>query len=557
MGWRKWIAGWRRPSPAPKPVALPRSSPEEGGDTLFLKGIEADEEGDLDTAILCFERVIAARYDDAEAHHKLGLAYFRQGRIEQAADSFAMAVHFRPDFVDAHFNLALAAQRLGDFARARTDLKRVIALRPEHAEAYNALGAIELECGDSVEAVACFERAVNLAPAYAAAHNNLGYVLFRDLGHYRRGAQHIQTALDLNPADSNAWCNQTIVLSHQGRLDELISVCDQLLAAKPQLHEARLNRALAQLKRGRYEAAWPDYEARKQVRSNYIPRPYTYPEWGGEPLTGKRMLIYAEQGLGDEIMFASCLPDVLRKAESCVIECSARLAPLFQRSFPSAQVHAGSQADNDTAWLRQYEPIDVQAAIGSLPQFLRHHVADFPQHRGYLRADASRAAYWRAALDALGPGIKIGISWRGGMPSTRRDLRSMKLVEWLPLLQCPDSHFVSLQYGDVAREIESFKAEHLLSLHHWEQAHRDYDETAGLIDALDLVISVQTAVVHLGGALGKQTWVMVPAVPEWRYLQQGSSMPWYPSVRLFRQEREGEWQPVVEALAEELRRAAS
>jgi len=269
-------------------------------------------------------------------------------------------------------------------------------------------------------------------------------------------------------------------------------------------------------------------------------------------LRDKRLLVYAEQGLGDQIMFASCLPDLLDRVGGCVIECAPRLAPIFRRSFPTATIKPQARDDARLASLVEAARFDYQVAIGSLPGYFRRNWSDFPQHNGYLHADAARVAYWKDRLDALGPGLKVGISWFGGVASTRRAARSTQLQDWLPVLSQASCSFVSLQYGDVSGELETVSGEHQVNIHRWSAANDDYDETAALVTALDLVISVQTAVVHLAGALGKPAWVLVPAVAEWRYLQSGDSMPWYPSLRLFRRRCANGWESVIAAVSVEL-----
>ena len=212
-------------------------------------------------------------------------------------------------------------------------------------------------------------------------------------------------------------------------------------------------------------------------------------------------------------------------------------------------------ATDSPAWHKPAQTVDWQIPMGSLPGLLRKRREEFPRHTGYLRAAPERIAYWRSRLDALGPGPKIGVSWRGGIATTRRHLRSLSLEEFLPILRLPAS-FVSLQYGDCADDLDALGREHGLGLPHWQEALDDYDETAALICALDLVVSVCTAVIHLAGALGKPVWVLVPAVAEWRYLDRGETLPWYPSARLFRQAVAGQWQEPISQLAENCERWA-
>jgi hypothetical protein len=187
--------------------------------------------------------------------------------------------------------------------------------------------------------------------------------------------------------------------------------------------------------------------------------------------------------------------------------------------------------------------------MGSLPLYLRKREEDFPRHPGYLKADPARVAYWRQRLAGLGTGLKVGISWRGGTSKTRIRSRSIPLADWLPVLQQHGVDFVSLQYGDVADELEQLQQQHGIALPHWQDAIDDYDETAALVSALDLVVSVCTAVIHLSGALGREVWILTPATPEWRYTFHGDSLPWYPSSRLYRQAVIGEWSPVFHRVA--------
>jgi hypothetical protein len=236
------------------------------------------------------------------------------------------------------------------------------------------------------------------------------------------------------------------------------------------------------------------------------------------------------------------------------LECAPRLEQLFRRSFPGVIVHGSDQSDADTNWLASVGRIDFQIAAGSLPGHFRRQWSDFPQHTGYLRADASRIACWCQRTRELGAGLKVGIAWRGGSASTRRELRSTRLDQWLPILQQKDCHFVSLQHGGGDVETAALAATHALTVHHWQEAIDAIDETAALISALDLVVSVQTATVHLAGALGRPAWVLVPAVPEWRYLQDSATMPWYPAVLLFRQRQAGRWEHVMRQVAGELQR---
>ena len=264
------------------------------------------------------------------------------------------------------------------------------------------------------------------------------------------------------------------------------------------------------------------------------------PAWDGSSLAGKRIALIAHQGLGDQIIFASCVPQLLVQASQLTLFCDARLVPIFGRSFAGAEVRDASALAALASGLR----VDFQAALARLPLYLRNQWSDFPGS-AFLRADPDKVAAWRERLQALGPGLKVGISWRGGNPQTSGKRRSVALAKWRGLLATRGVHFVSLQYGEAAAEAQAAR------VIHWQEAIDDYDETAALVTALDLVISVTTAVIHLAAALGTPTWVLVDSRPQWRYFERGARMPWYAAARLFRQREGAGWDEVLDEVARE------
>jgi hypothetical protein len=295
-----------------------------------------------------------------------------------------------------------------------------------------------------------------------------------------------------------------------------------------------------------FGAGWDDYEGRYD--SDETPRRgFPFPDWDGGGFTGRAVLVYAEQGLGDEIMFANCLPDLIAEAGRVAVACDPRLAPLFVRSFPEASVF-GAPRTAVHAWLDQAGAIDVQVAAGSLPRRYRRAAQDFPAHSGYLRADSGRVRHYRERLAALGPGRKVGLAWRGGLVRTRRAVRSIEPGLLAPLLARRDLRFVSLQHGDVDEDLARMHSAGGRSPVHWPEVPADPDDAAALMAALDATITVCSSVVHLGGALGVRVLAMVPASPEWRYLRSGDRLPWYPSVEVVRQQRADDWAAVIECV---------
>jgi tetratricopeptide (TPR) repeat protein len=472
--------------------------------------------GDAPGAVECYEIALALDPTLALAWNNLGLAHFAAGAYQQAATEFASALANEPGFDEALRNLVNAKGRLGLYEDLRQPLEAVLARDPGNAEAHAALGFVEL----------------------------------KGLGAPERALVHFDRALELGLGHTEFLVNRGIALHDLGRIDEALASHDAALALDPAQPHARFHRALALLIQYRFDIAWDDYESR-QASQVLVPRQVDLPPWDGRDFTGKTVLILAEQGIGDEIMFASCFGDAIARAKHCIIDCSAKLEPIFRRSFPQATVHGGTQFD-DAGWLAGLPRPDLQIQAGSLPRLFRHNLAAFPQHDGYLLADAQKIAYWRTRLAGLGSGLKVGVSWRGGTAGSRTGMRSLALDMLAPLFSVPGAHFVSLQYDARNAEVAGYCARTGNTLVHFDEAIADYDETAALVSALNLVISVCTAVIHLGGALGTPVWVLAPMVPEWRYGIRGEVMPWYPKNRVLRQTVAGEWDSVIARAAGEL-----
>jgi tetratricopeptide (TPR) repeat protein len=513
---------------------------------LELAGVLALERGEGAEALARLERAAELAPGDAGLQSNLGLAYLRAGRIEEAIETLQLALHQRPELVAARVNLGLAHLEGREWGEAERAFDGALARAPDHAQALlgraRALQALyRLE-----EAAAAFERAIALAPS-AEAWTRLGQV-YRDMGRYEEARGAFERALALDPAYASALTQLGIVALDLHEPERAIECFERVIATDPRLvDEARWNITCARLASGDWARAWEHFEAR-WASPDSIPRPFRFPVWDGGELGGRTLLVYAEQGLGDEIMFASCYPELAARGARLVIECAPKLERLFARSFPGAVVVGRNQGD-PVDWLGEVPRIELQAACGTVASYLRRSAASFPAHAGYLRADPERVAHWRARLAALGPGPKLGISWRGGTAQTRLRLRSVTLTDWRPVLETPGAAFVSLQYQrDAAAEVAAFGRETGLAIHHWQEAIDDYDETAALVCALDGVVSVCTAVIHLAGALGRPVDVVVPFAPEWPFGLEGDRMAWFPSVRLFRQAEPGRWDDVFAAL---------
>ena len=551
---KHWIGASSKDVLQPQPRGTPTQVAASGQClALYEQGVAHYRAGELALAERALNEALALKHDLAEAHFQLARIHRRRAQHEEAADCLLLATTFKPDFAEAWYQLGVIEQERGRLERAASAFEAALQHKPDYAEAWNGLGTLHEKRKQFRAAAVAFEKAIEIDPRLARAHSNLAHVTLRERFDADAALAHARKAIELDPQLAAAHNNLAMILQAQGRCDEALAACERALALDPGAASTVLVRSYARLMLGRFEDGWRDFEARKQLMQTFKVRKFPYPEWDGSPLAGKSVLVYYEQGVGDEIMFASCLPDLLALGGSCVVECSHKLERLFRRSFPRASIQAADQADPDMSYLGAWPRFDWQVAAGSLPRRFRNNWGEFPTHSGYLSADAARVAFWRMRLQDLGAGLKVGLSWRGGRPHTNQAQRSIELEKLIPLLATPGARFVSLQYTDCRDELDRLRARHGITLTHWQEAIDDYDETAALVGALDLVISVQTAVVHLAGALGRPAWVCVSSMPEWRYMADGERMPWYPSVRLFRQRVPRDWDTVIAQVATALR----
>lgn len=553
-------------------------------DELLRGGYQSQQAGHCADAERSYRTALGLDGRNADAHYLLGALLGETGNYGEAAGFLDCALALKEDFADAHAARGNVHLMLEDRAAARASYERALCLDPRNAVACFNLGLLLQAAGAPDRAFECFGRAYALNPEIPDLLKNLilahvelsrydearvlaERALARDPDRFEAlsciglvmqkihrpldALPYYSRALEINDSDPELLNNFGIVMQDLGRLDEAVASYDAAASRRPGFALAIWHRSLAYLLRQDFARAWPDYELRLKSKDAPL-RPLEFPRWDGASVAGKRVLVYGEQGLGDEIMFASCLPDLIAAGAHCIVECSPKLETILRRSFPAATVYAANP-DRAVPVSVQATGVDLQSAIGSLPLHLRRSRGDFPAHRGYLQAAPELILSWQHRLAALGPGLKVGIAWQGGTYKSRRPMRSLPLEQWLPILRTNNVQFVDLQYTDCSAEIEALRTSTGARIHSWPEVRTDYEQTAALVASLDLVISVCTAVIHLGGALGRPVWVIAPYSPEWRYGIAGEDMPWYPSVRVFRQKAYGDWDTVVEQAAQRLR----
>jgi len=454
-----------------------------------------------------------------------------------------------PPETDADRLVALARSRrqAGGHSDGRAPLRRAVAADPGHAQAWNNLGAQEQAAGDAPAAAAAFARAARLRPGYTIALSNLGQVHLA-AGALPRALAAAAAAVAGAPDDAVCLTNLGVVLERFGALDRAGALYRWALRAAPDHPEARWNRALLLLLAARYAEGWAEYGWRWRARGFDSPwRPFPRPVWDGRARPG-RLLVWGEQGVGDEILFASLLPDLTAAGFPCTVECDPRLVPLFARSFPQAEVVARRTPPDERL---AHPAITHHIPAGSLGAVLRPDAAAFRRQRPFLHANPEAVRTLRARYEAAAQGRAIvGIAWRSGNRRLGRH-RSIPLAAWGPVLAVPGVLFVSLQAGDVARErAEAARRGGVeVAADAAVDPLADLDGFAAQVAACDLVLSVANTTIHMAGALGVPAWTLQPAPPDWRWGAAGEHGPWYPHVRVFRQTAPGDWRPVLGAVA--------
>ena len=428
----------------------------------------------------------------------------------------------------------------GRLAEAEALYRNALEREPQNAAAMHGIGVLALQRGDAAGGAAHIVRAVALRPDIAEFHGNLG-LCYRRLGRVPEAVESQRRSIELDPRKSSRHANLAVALQEEGRMQEALEAFDRALALDPQNAEAQYSRSLLHLALGDYERGWRGYEWRSRCRefANRDLEPRGMRPWSGEPLQGKTLLVRREQGHGDIIQLLRFVPTLADRGGRVLVEAPAELADLARSVDSRAEIiEPGSPSHG----------VDFYVNLMSLPGLLGTTPEAIANPPPYLKADAAKVREWRARLDGYA-GRKIGVAW-GGNPLHHNDRnRSCSLQALAPLFELRGSSWFSLQLGPRADEFSAPGAPTITDLRVFLHS---YSDTAAAISALDLVITVDTSVAHLAGALARPAWVMIPFAPDWRWLRDRADSPWYPTLRLFRQERAGDWNPVVAALRDAL-----
>lgn len=509
-------------------------------DALQLLGTVACQNGRPADAIELLERAIVLDGNRSAFHSNLGNAYRAVGRLEDAEKAGRRAVELEPDFAEGYNNLGVTLQQLNRLRDAAEAFYKATRQKPDYAEAYCNLGLALRMNGDHKRAIPAYLRAIQLRANYADAHFGLGRSL-KELGRLTEAIASYDQAIRSQPNYAEAHNARGATLLGQCRLVEGLASFDDAIRIRADFADAHLNRAIALLHLGELERGWEEYEWRKQAK-NAGPRTYTQPEWKGEPLDGKTILVHAEQGMGDTIQFVRYLPLLKEQGAKVIFECQAALIPLLK---------CIRGIDEFMPACSDPPPFDWQIPIFSLPLLMKTSLPTIPRGTPYLLPEPARVERWKQEL-AGDTRFKIGIAWQGNPQLADDKLRSVALQEFAPLAAVPGVQLYSLQKGVGAEQLgtQSFACVDLAS--RLDPPGEAFLDTAAVMTQLDLVVSVDTATAHLAGALNVPVWIALMYTADWRWLLDRGDSPWYPSARLFRQPYSGNWGNVFVAMARAL-----
>ena len=504
------------------------------------RGLVAAALGHLDEAMICYDQALQLQADFADAHNNFGVALQAQGAFSEAIEHYRLALASNPALADAHLNLGTALGKLGRFDAALVCYREVLSVDPQSAEAHFNAGNAHNALGDPDAAIACFERALALRADYAEAHINLGSLIGK-LGDYAGAESHYRRAVALKPNPTNLVCLGGS-LGAQGRLDEEEGFYRQALTLDPHHADAHQNLAWLLLKRGDYKQGWAEFALRWR-KSDYdalaVPG---VAEWRGEPLEGRSLLLVGEQGFGDHFQFLRFARVLEQRGATVDLRVREPLLPLVER-IPG--VHRAFSGTPDHEY-------DFWVPMMSVPSCVGTDLTTVPAEVPYLFADKAKIKAWRKRLGSADKSArKVGLVWAGSPTFGNDRYRSMTLTDLSALSELQNVGWYVLQKGPAHAQLAD--APQAFRAHDFTAELDSFEDTAALNMNLDLVIAVDTGVAHLAGALGKPVWLLLPANSDWRWLEARRDSPWYPGMRLFRQQSLGDWAPVVAEVAEAFR----
>ena len=500
--------------------------------------------GDIPGAVECLQRLAEIHPQSAETHHRLGKAQEKLGDWESAVASYQRAIALAPHAAELYCTLAKLQSKREAYGDAVESCRRALAENPRRHESYTQLGLAFTGQGNFAAAAEAFRRAIALKPDCAETIFGLGY-LFERQADLAGAAESYRYAMKLDPQLAVVHLHLGEIYLQQGEVEKAGERLAQVQKLEPDSAEVNSLRGLIHLQQGDFARGLPLYESRwKTVYGLRQRRKFPQPLWKGEPLNGARILLHPEQGLGDTLQFVRYVPLVAAQGGKVILELPARLHRLLA---------ATAEAEKTVPWGEPLPEFDWQCPLMSLPFAMGTALGTIPAHIPYVFPDSAQVEVWRQRLEK--ETLRVGLVWAGNAKHPQERWRSIPLNQLAPLTQIAGATFYSLQMGPPAAILrQPSPGWRLIDL---QDEQRDFADTAAIVANLDLVISIDTSVAHLAGAMGKPVWILLCKSPDWRWLLDREDSPWYPTARLFRQSVAGNWQDVLARVEGELHALAA
>ena len=510
----------------------------------FNLAVALQERGDFDASIKSYEKACEIKPDFLKALFNMGNALKDIGDPAGAISAYKKVLRINPDYAEANVNIGISLLNMGDLGAAMKYFKQALKINPEYVEAYRNMGVALQANGDLSEAIEVYKKVININPDYVEAYINMGVAL-QNKGHMHAAMDSFKKAIQIKPDHVGAYNNMGISLKDLGQLNAAIDCFNQAIKIEPDYADAYWNQSLALLSKGDFKNGWSKYEWRWKESSCDIPLVLTKkPRW--DSLKAERILLWPEQGIGDIIMFASMINEIHQKSKHLIIQVDERLIPLFSRSFPEDIIY---YPENVKVPETDY---DSHIPFGSLPSHFRPNVESYKRASGnYLKAEKAYSDALRENLKAESGDYIVGLTWRGG--SKKNNVltnKSVQLFEVARVLNEDGVKIISLQYGDTDDELQKLKTDHGITIHTVSEIDNfnDLDGLAALVEACDHIVSTDNLTVHIAGALGKKTTVLLPFSSDWRWGLKRVNSDWHSSLCLLRQENISDWSIPLEKL---------
>ncbi len=502
------------------------------------------DQGNMKDAISCYKKALHINPSYADAYYNLATTYRETGEFAKAADCFKQAIQLKPDFAQGHCNLGDMLMLTGNTESAITHFKSAIRLKPDFLQAYNNLGNALKNIGKIDQAIENYNQVIRLKPDLAEGYYNLGSA-YRFTENLDMAEIFLKKALQLKPNYAEAYNNLGLTYKSQGNLNRAINCLTLAVKNKPDLADAHWNLSATLLLNGNFTSGWKEFEWRlvQQKWKSIYPYRYHSPRWDGSNALDKTIFVHDEQGLGDTIQFVRYMPLVKQKCKTVILETRKSLTDLLT-DFPGIDEIVERSSDGNPRC-----KYDLYTPLLSLPWLFKTTQHTIPSHIPYLQAPLKKIDKFKPYFSTKT--FNVGIVWAGRPLHLNDHNRSCTLKHFEGIAQIHGVNLYGLQKGNASRDDQHIQHDILVS--NIGNEFDGFSDTAGAIEHLDLVISVDTSVAHLAGAMGKPVWVLLPYIPDWRWMMKRKDSPWYPTMRLFRQENPGDWKGVFRCVAQELK----